>query len=122
MLQDFLQTWEEMKDGRIQGQTCGQEILICQVLIHEQLEISNKGIIDDATNAIYDEAKTILKKIVGLHAFVENEQWNILCMKKEFHARFVALLQIIYQQKRLAYFSNKITITFDLVNRGQPMN
>jgi hypothetical protein len=28
LLQDFLQTWEELKDGRIQGQVRGQEILI----------------------------------------------------------------------------------------------
>jgi hypothetical protein len=40
-------------------------------------------------------------------------------MKEEFHARFVAILQILYQRERLVYFSNKIAITFYLVNRGQ---
>jgi hypothetical protein len=38
--QDFLQTWEELEDGRIQGQMLSQEILIDQVLIHEQFGIS----------------------------------------------------------------------------------
>ncbi len=57
-----------------------------------------------------------MKKITSPHAFVENEQWNVVHMKEEFHAKFVAILQIIYQQERLAYFSNRITITFDLAN------
>jgi hypothetical protein len=43
-------------------------------------------------------------------------------MKKEFHARFATLLQIIYQQMWLAYFSNQIATTFDLANKGQPIN
>jgi hypothetical protein len=43
-------------------------------------------------------------------------------MKEEFHVRFIAILQIIYQRKRLAYFSNMIAITFDLANKGQLMN
>jgi hypothetical protein len=61
-----------MEDGRILGQVCGQEILIDHVLIHEQFGISKEGIID-VVNAIFDEAKTALKKIVNAHAFVENE-------------------------------------------------
>ncbi len=50
----------------------GQEILIDQVLIHEQLGISKKGIVDVA-NATSDETKISLKRIGGLHAFVENQ-------------------------------------------------
>ncbi len=53
---------------------------------------------------------------------MENEQWSVVCVKEEFHVRFIAILQIIYQQKRLAYFSNMIAITFDLANKGQIMN
>ncbi len=87
----FLQTLEAMKDGRIQGWVCGQEIIIDQVLIHEQLGISKEGTID-VTNATFDEAKITLKKIACPHAFVENEQWNVICMKEEFHAKFVAIL------------------------------
>jgi hypothetical protein len=84
-----------MEDGRIQGRVRGQEIMIDQVFIHEQLAISKKGAIDVA-NATFDEAKTTLKKIVVPHAFIENEQWNVVCMKEKFHARFVAILQIFY--------------------------
>jgi len=40
-------------------------------------------------------------------------------MKKEFHPKFVAILQIIYQQKWLVYFNNWIDITFDLANKTQ---
>jgi hypothetical protein len=36
--------------------------------------------------------KTALKRIVGPHAFVENEQRSVMCMKEEFHARFVTIL------------------------------
>lgn len=72
MLQDFLQTQEETKDGRIQGQVCGQEILINQVFIHEQLGIFSEGVVD-ATNATFQEAKTASKNIARPHAFVENE-------------------------------------------------
>jgi hypothetical protein len=86
-----------MKDGRILGQARGQGILIDQVLIHEQLGISKEGVID-AANATFEEAKTTLIKIVRLHAFVENEQWNVMCMKEEFHARFAML-----------YFANSIS-------------
>jgi hypothetical protein len=43
-------------------------------------------------------------------------------MKEEFHARFVVILQILYKKERLIYFSNRITITFDLTNMGRPAN
>jgi hypothetical protein len=50
----------------------GQEILIDYIFIHEQLGISKEGAID-ATNATFDKAKTILRKIASPHAFVKNE-------------------------------------------------
>jgi hypothetical protein len=40
-------------------------------------------------------------------------------MKEECHARFVAILQIIYQQERLAYFSNRFAIALNLANKGK---
>ncbi len=43
LLQDILQTQETIEDGRIKGQVCGQEILIDQVLTHEQFGISKEG-------------------------------------------------------------------------------
>jgi hypothetical protein len=43
-------------------------------------------------------------------------------MKEEFHAKFATILQIFYQRERLAYFSNRIDITFNLANRGQFVN
>ncbi len=86
MLWDFLQTQEAMQDGRILGQVRGQ---------YEQLGISKEGTVD-VTNATFEEAKTTLKRITGPHAFVENEQWSVVRMKEEFHARFVAILQILY--------------------------
>jgi len=43
-------------------------------------------------------------------------------MKEEYHAKFVAILQIIYQHERLAYFSNHITITLNLTNKGKKTN
>jgi hypothetical protein len=121
LLQEFLQMWEELKDGKVQGQMRGQEILIDKVLIHEQLGISKEGVVNVA-NATFDEANVVLRKIASPHAFVENEQCNVVRVKEEFHVRFVTILQMIYQRERLAYFNNKITITFDLVNKGQLVN
>jgi hypothetical protein len=43
-------------------------------------------------------------------------------MKEEFHVKFVTILQILYQKKRVVHFNNQIAITFDLANRGQPVN
>jgi hypothetical protein len=43
-------------------------------------------------------------------------------MKEEYHAMFVAILQIIYQQKRLAYFSNHIAITLISTKKGKEIN
>jgi hypothetical protein len=43
-------------------------------------------------------------------------------MKEEFHARFVVILQNLYQREKLVYFSNWIVINFELANMGQPIN
>jgi hypothetical protein len=40
-------------------------------------------------------------------------------MKEEYHAKFTTILQIIYQQERLAYFSNCIAITFKWQTKGK---
>ncbi len=42
----------------------------------------------DATNVTFEKTKTTLRKIASPHAFVENEQWNVVHMKEEFHAKF----------------------------------
>jgi hypothetical protein len=72
--------------------------LIWQVFIHEQLGIFSERVVNVA-NATYQEVKTALRKIVGPHAFVENEQWSVVHMKEEIHARFATILQIVYQRK-----------------------
>jgi hypothetical protein len=58
---------------------CGQEILIDQVFIHQQFGLPKEDAID-AANATFDEVKTTLKEITSPHAFVENEQWNVVHM------------------------------------------
>ncbi len=93
-----------------------KKIVIDQVLIHEQLGISFEGVVDVA-NATIQEAKFVLKWIACLNAFVENEQWSVIRIKKEFHPQFTTILQIFYQRPRLVYFNNHIAITFDMVNR-----
>jgi hypothetical protein len=50
----------------------------------------------DVDNVIFEETKTTLKRIATPHAFVENEQWSVVCMKEKFHARFATILQILY--------------------------
>jgi hypothetical protein len=61
-----------MEDGRILRWICGQEILIDQILIHEQLGISKEEVVD-VINATFEEAKIALKKNAQPHAFVEIE-------------------------------------------------
>lgn len=63
-----------------------------------------------------------MKQITSPNVFVENEMQSVIWMREEFHPRFVAILQTIYQRERLAYFNNHITITFDLANRAHPIN
>jgi hypothetical protein len=63
-----------------------------------------------------------LKNIIGLDAFVNNEQWSIIEMKEKYHARFATILQIIYQHEKLTYFSNHIAITFNLAKKGKKIN
>ncbi len=70
--------------------------MIDQIFIHEQLGFPREWAINVA-NATFDKAKTVLRKITSAHAFVENEQWSVVHMKEEFHAKFVASLQVIYQ-------------------------
>ncbi len=68
-------------------------------------EVSKEGAIN-AFNSTFDKAKTTLKRIARPHAFVENEQWSAVRMKEEFHARFVAILRILYSKKWLTYINN----------------
>ncbi len=76
----------------------------------------------DVTNALVKEVQVALKNIIGLDAFVNKEQWSIIRMKEEYHAKFVVSLQIIYQRERLTYFSNCIAITLNLANKGKKIN
>jgi hypothetical protein len=42
-------------------------------------------------------AQVALKNIAGPNAFIDKEQWNMIHMKEEYHAKFVAILQFFYQ-------------------------
>jgi hypothetical protein len=105
-------------DGHIRTIVCDEKITIDQVLIVQQFGINVQGMVN-ATNALVKEAQVALKDIIGLGAFINKEQWNVIRMKEEYHTTFVAILQIIYQQKILAYFSNCFAITFNLANKGK---
>jgi len=50
-----------------------------------------------AMNTLVKDAQVVLINIVGLDAIVKKKQWNIIQMKEEYHAKFVTILQIIYQ-------------------------
>ncbi len=43
-------------------------------------------------------------------------------MEEDYHAKFVIILQIIYQCERLTYFSNHIAITLNMVNKMKKSN
>ncbi len=87
----------------------------------KQFGVSIEGVMD-ATNALVKETQVALKNIVKPDVFVNKEQWSIIRMKEEFHARFATILQIIYLHERLTYFNNRIAITFNLANKGKKIN
>jgi hypothetical protein len=90
------------------------------VLITRQFSVNIPKVVD-VVNTLVKKVQIAFKNIFMMNIFVE-EEWNIICMKEEFHAKFVAILQILYQRERLTYFSNMIVITFDLANKGQHVN
>jgi hypothetical protein len=77
MLEEFLHICESIKDGCIRAVVCGEKITINQTLIVQQFGVSFEGVVDVA-NALVKEAQIALKNIVGLDAFVNKEQWNII--------------------------------------------
>jgi len=91
------------------------------MLIIKQFGISAEGVVD-ATNMLVKKAQVAFKNIARVDAFVNKEQWNVIRMKEEYHARFAAILQISYQQERLAYFNYRIAITLNSANKGKKIN
>ncbi len=121
MLEEFLHTQEFIEDGRIKAIICDEKITIDQTLITQQLGVSVEGVVD-VMNALVKEAQVALNNIVGLDAFINKKNWNIIQMKKEYHTILVTIMQIIYQQERLAYFNNHVAIIFNLANKGKNIN
>jgi hypothetical protein len=52
------------------------------------------------------------------NAFMAKEA-QVHSNEEEYHARFVAILQIIYQRERLIYFSNHFAMALNLTNKGK---
>jgi len=59
---------------------------IDQMLIIQQFGVNVEGMVDVA-NALVKEAY-FLKNIVKLDAFVNKEQWSMIWMKEDYHAKF----------------------------------
>jgi hypothetical protein len=76
----------------------------------------------DATNALIKKIQVALNNMIGLDPFINKEQWSIIWMKEQYHAKFATILQIIYQRERLTYFSNCIPITLNLENKWKKIN
>ncbi len=64
----------------------------------KQFNISAKGTID-AINMLAKKIQVAFKNKVEPNAFVNKEKWNVIQMKEEYHAKFITILQIIYQRK-----------------------
>jgi hypothetical protein len=65
-------------------------------LITHEFGVNVEGTID-ATNALVKKAQVGFRNIVALNAFVNKTQWSVIRTKEEYHAKFVTILQIIYQ-------------------------
>jgi hypothetical protein len=98
-LEEFLHTCESIENGCIRVVVCGEKIIIDQTLITQQFGVSVKGTVN-VVNTLGKEVQIAFKNIVGPDAFVNKEQWNIIRMKEEYHAKFTTVIQIIYQQER----------------------
>jgi hypothetical protein len=46
----------------------------------------------DAMNTLVKKAQVTSKNIARPDAFINKEQWNVIQMKEEYHAKFVAIL------------------------------
>ncbi len=68
----FLCTWESIEDMKIWTKVCGEEIIIEQVFISRQFNVSVEGVVDEV-NALVKETQIVLKNIIGLYAFMEKE-------------------------------------------------
>jgi hypothetical protein len=53
---------------------------------------------------------------MGPKAHVSKEQWSVSKMMLLYNAKFIALLQIIYQWEMVSYFSNMNVIVFMIEN------
>jgi hypothetical protein len=60
-------------------------------LITQQLGVSVKGVVD-VMNALVKEVQVALNNIVGLDAFINKKNWNIIQMKKEYHTILVTIM------------------------------
>jgi hypothetical protein len=93
-LEEFLHTQESTEDGHTTTLVCGEKITNDQALIIQQFGNRVERMID-VTNALVKKAQVSLQNIVGLDAFINKKQWNIIRMKEEYHTKFVTILQII---------------------------
>jgi hypothetical protein len=59
-------------------------------LIAQQFGVSVERILD-ATNTLVKKGQAIIKNIARPNAFVDKVQWSVICMKKEYHAKFMAI-------------------------------
>jgi hypothetical protein len=66
------------------------------MLIVQQIGVNVEGAVD-AANTLVEEVQVAFKNITKLDAFVNKEQWNIIRMKEKYHAKFIIIMQIIYQ-------------------------
>ncbi len=72
LLEEFLHTWEFIKDGRIRTIVCGEKITIARMLIMKRFGVSVEGMVD-ATKMLVKEVQVAFKNIVGLDAFVNKK-------------------------------------------------
>jgi hypothetical protein len=60
-------------------------------LITQQLGVSVEETVN-AMNALVKDAHVAFKNIARPDAFINKEQWNVILMKEDYHAKFVVIL------------------------------
>jgi hypothetical protein len=81
MLKKKIELGRKFEMGEFKHRFKGKKTIIDHVPIHQTLGILTLG----RNNKLLKDVQIILKRTISPNPFMENEQWNVVCMKEEFH-------------------------------------
>jgi len=110
LLEQFLDTWEQTKDGWIKAKVQSPSIVIHENVSSEVFHIPNVGKVE-LPNTAFQIANNYMNNIASSGGYCSREGWVVSWMKKPYAKRYAAILQVVYLRRLHTYFSNKTTVT-----------